>query len=107
MKAIKKIIEAAKRLVAFVKSILSERDGSGSASRAFKLMIGGSCCLCLVLVTVWNRQLPSPDQLKALAEVIGAGSAAYIGNVAARALKARGGQDEASGEQAEGPEKPS
>jgi hypothetical protein len=77
---IKKIISIVKRVVLWVKSIVSESDGSGSASRVGKLLIVSTCCVALLAVVWFKHDLPSADQLSALAKVIAAGSVAYTAN---------------------------
>lgn len=71
---------AVKSLVAWVRSVLSEKDGTGSASRVVKWMIASTCCLALLSVVWFKHDLPTADQLSALAKVIAAGSAAYAFN---------------------------
>lgn len=76
----KKFIENVKKLVEWLKSVASESDGSGSASRVVKLCITATCCASLLLVVLFKHDLPSAEQLKGLAQVIGMGSAAYALN---------------------------
>jgi hypothetical protein len=80
MNLIRRVFTAAKAIVLWAKSILSEKDGTGSASRVVKWMIASTCCLALLCVVWFKHDLPSADQLSALAKVIAAGSAAYAFN---------------------------
>jgi hypothetical protein len=77
---VKKIISIIKRAVLWVKSIASESDGTGSASRVAKLIIVISSMVALLAVVWFKHDLPSADQLSALAKVIAAGSVAYTAN---------------------------
>lgn len=76
----KKFISIIKRAIIWIKSIASESDGSGSASRVGKLLIISTCCVALLAVVWFKHDLPGADQLSALAKVIAAGSVAYTAN---------------------------
>lgn len=91
MNSLKNAWAVVKQLVAWCKSVVSEQDGLGSASRVVKLAVVGSCAFCLVFVTVRTGQLPDADKLRALAEVIGMGSAAYAANMLKNAIGKKDG----------------
>lgn len=82
----KQIGTKAGKVIAFIKSIFSESDGMGSASRTAKLTIIFTSMACLVFVVIVKKDLPTAEQLTALAKVIGAGSVAYVGNQIAGAI---------------------
>jgi hypothetical protein len=80
MSFLRRAFAAMKALASWVRSVLSEKDGTGSASRVVKWMIASTCCLALLAVVCFKHDLPSADQLSALAKVIAAGSTAYVFN---------------------------
>lgn len=86
MNRVKKMWAALVGAFKWVKSIVSEQDGLGSASRIAKLSIIGSSVFCIVFVTLKTGQLPPAEELKALAEVITAGTVGYAANQLKEAL---------------------
>lgn len=69
-----------KALVNFGKSVLSESDGTGSASRTIGLTVTFGAIGVLIAVVWINHSLPTADQLYGLAALVTAGSGAYLGN---------------------------
>lgn len=73
----KKISDAFKKLVAWGKSVYSERDGSGSASRVHTGLIVIGVVAVLVIYVWFKRDLPSTDQMGGLAKILGVGTGSY------------------------------
>jgi hypothetical protein len=84
---IKKVIGLIKKAIAWGKSVASESDGTGSASRVVKLLLASTCSAALLLYVFFKHDLPSADQLSALAKIIGAGSLGYVANMIKNGLK--------------------
>lgn len=65
------------KLSTFAKSVASEADGSGSASRVVALLVTVACMAALLLTVYYQHNLPSEDQLIGLAYVLACGVGAY------------------------------
>lgn len=77
-----KITDSFKRLVAFIQSILSERNGTGSASRTIGVLVAVAGIGVLIAHVAMRHELPSRDQMTGLGLLIASGSGAYVANQA-------------------------
>jgi len=75
-----KLREWFEKLCTFAKSVASERNGTGSASRVVFIIVASGAMLTLLLYVYLRRELPESDKLSALAKIIGSGASGYLGN---------------------------
>lgn len=75
-----KITSVVKRLIGFGKSVVSEVDGTGSASRSIGLIVAVVSMGALVAQVCIHHALPAPEQLYGLSSLVAAGSGAYAAN---------------------------
>lgn len=75
-----RITTTVKTALGFGRSVLSERDGTGSASRSIGLIVTIGSIGVLVAHVWMHHSLPAPEQLYGLSALIAAGSGAYATN---------------------------
>lgn len=61
----------------WTKDVLSERDGSGSASRVCLFVVTVTVCGCLIANTIFTRKLPGEGSLLGLSALLTAGAGGY------------------------------
>jgi hypothetical protein len=76
-------------------SVLSERDGSGSASRVALLIVIVSTAASLLIYLAIKHDLPSADVLSGMAKIIAAAAALYGANAYKNASIAAAGSGSA------------
>jgi hypothetical protein len=65
------------KLWSWIRSVISERDGTGSSSRIGALTIIGSGCFSLIVVSVKTLRLPGGQELAGLAAVFSSAAGLY------------------------------
>jgi hypothetical protein len=74
------VIDKIHRAIAWLVSILSEKDGSGSSSRVAMMFVILAASFSLVFYTVIARKLPDGNVLLGLSGLVTAGASLYGAN---------------------------
>jgi hypothetical protein len=74
------VIEKIRKAVAWLVSVLSERDGTGSSSRIAMMFVILAASFSLVFYTVIARKLPDGNVLLGLSGFVTAGASLYGAN---------------------------